>query len=187
MSTHPAPLLLLTGERGIGKTTVCSALRDLVAARGCRCGGFFTRRDLDSSGATCGLVLEEAGGGARHRLAATREDHGGPRVGPFSMDPAVLTLGVYLARFAFEANLDLVFLDEIGPLELTQGLGFAPVIPLVAEHPRAAVILAVRPALVEAVAGRLTPRIARVETVTRRNRDLLPRRLGEEILAASTG
>lgn len=74
--------------------------------------------------------------------------------------------------------------QQIGPLELAQGLGFAPAIPFVAGHSRVAVILVVRPALVEAAAGRLAPRVARVEIVTRENRDILPRRLGEEILAA---
>ncbi len=184
MSASPAPLLLLTGERRIGKSTVCSTLRDFVARRGLRCGGFLTRRDIDDSGATLGLSIEEAATGVCRRLAATREDLGGPRVGSFSMDAAMLALGVQVARSAFAANLDLVFLDEIGPLELVQGLGFAPAIPLVADYPRPAVILVVRPALVEAAARQLTPRVARVEIVTRENRDLLPRRLGEEILAA---
>jgi nucleoside-triphosphatase THEP1 len=182
MSASPAPLVLLTGERGIGKSTVCSTLRDFVAGRGFRCGGFLTRRNLDNAGATCGLSLDDVATGACHRLAATREDLGGPRVGPFSMDAAMLALGVQLARSAFDANLDIVFLDEIGPLELAQGLGFAPAIPFIAGHPRVAVILVVRPALVEAAAGQLAPRVARVEIVTRENRDLLPRRLGEEIL-----
>jgi nucleoside-triphosphatase THEP1 len=184
VSASPAPLILLTGERGIGKSTVCSTLRDFVARRGVRCGGFLTRRDLDDAGATCGLSLEEAATGACHRLAATREELRGPRVGPFSMDAAMLALGVQLARSAFDANLDLVFLDEIGPLELVQGLGFAPAIPLVAAHPRAAVILTLRPTLVVAAASRLAPRVARVEIVTQETRDVLPRRLGEEILAA---
>jgi len=184
MSASPAPLILLTGERGSGKSTVCSTVRDFIAGSGFRCGGFLTRRDLDDAGATYGLSLEDVAAGACHRLAATRENLGGPRVGPFSMDAAMLALGVQLAHSAFDANLDIVFLDEIGPLELAQGLGFAPTIPLVARHPRVAVILAVRPALVEAAAGRLAPRVARVEIVTRENRDLLPRRLGEEILAA---
>jgi nucleoside-triphosphatase THEP1 len=184
MSASPAPLILLTGERGIGKSTVCSTLRDFVARRGVRCGGFLTRRDLDDTGATCGLSLEEAATGACHRLAAIREDLGGPRIGPFSMDAAILALGVQLARSAFDANLDVVFLDEIGPLELGQGLGFAPAIPLVATHPRAAVILTLRPALVAAAARRLAPRVARVEIVTQETRDGLPRRLGEEVLAA---
>ena len=184
MSASPAPLILLTGERGSGKSTVCSTLRDFVAGRGLGCGGFLTRRDFDDAGTTCGLSIENVATGEGHRLAATRENLGGPRIGPFSMDAAMLALGVQLARSAFDANLDLVFLDEIGPLELAQGLGFAPAIPLVARHPRVAVILVVRPALVEAAAGQLAPRVGRVEIVTRENRDLLPRRLGEEILAA---
>jgi nucleoside-triphosphatase THEP1 len=187
VSASAAPIILLTGERGIGKTTVCSALRDFIARRGLRCGGFLTRRDLDDSGATCGLSLEEAATGVCRRLAATREDLGGPRVGPFSMDPAMLALGEQLARSAFDRNLDLVFLDEIGPLELAQGLGFAPAIPLIADHPRAAVIVVLRPTLVEAAARQFAPRIARVEVVTRENRDLLPRSLGEGILAALSG
>lgn len=184
VSASPAPLILLTGERGIGKSTVCGALRDFVVGRGVRCGGFLTRRDFDDTGATTGLSLEEAATGACHRLAATREDLGGPRIGPFSMDAAMLALGVHLARSAFDANLDLVFLDEIGPLELAQGLGFAPAIPLAAAHPRAAVILTLRPTLVAAATSRLAPRIARVEIVTQETRDVLPQLLGEEILAA---
>jgi nucleoside-triphosphatase THEP1 len=187
MSASPAPLILLTGERGSGKSTVCSTVRDFVARRGVHCGGFLTHRNLDDTGTTCGLSLEEVATGASHRLAATRENLGGPRIGPFSMDAAMLALGVQLARSAFEANLDLVFLDEIGPLELAQGLGFASAIPLVARHPRVAVILTVRPTLVEVAAEQLAPRIAHVEIVTRENRDLLPRRLGEEFLGAIPG
>lgn len=184
MKASPAPLILLTGERGIGKSAVCSMLLALAAARGLRCGGFLTRRDLDEFGVTCGLSLEEAATGACHRLAATHEDLGGPRIGQYSMDEASLALGVQLVRSAFAANLDLVIIDEIGPLELRSGLGFAPVIPLIAAHPRTAVAVVVRPGLVDLAARRCALRIAGVETVTRENRDVLPLRLMEEILAA---
>ncbi len=187
------PLILLTGEVGVGKSQLCSALCSLAAGRGIRCGGFLTRRDRDESGATLGLWLVEVSApgrpigapnaadgvlphpaGAQHRLAATGRDLGGPRVGPFSMDATVLALGIRAARAAFDTGADLVIIDEIGPLELTFGLGFAPLIPQIARHPRSAVVAVVRPSLVEALAERCAPRTSRVFEVTHANRDLLP-------------
>jgi nucleoside-triphosphatase THEP1 len=184
MNASPAPLIVLTGERGVGKSTVCSTLRHLALTRRARCGGFLTRRDFDDSGATVGLTLEAAADGLCHRLAAAHADLGGPRIGPFSMDKAILDWGTQLARSAFAAQVDLVFLDEIGPLELEQGLGFAPAIPLIAAHPRTAVLLVVRPALVEVAARQIARRIDRIEIVSRENRDVLAGGLDKELFAA---
>ena len=185
MSAAAAPFLVLTGERGVGKSHVCSALRDLAAARGVRCGGFLTRRDLDESGGTSGLSLEEVATAARHRLGATGEDLGGPRVGPFSMDDTIVALGIRLVRASLAARVDLVIIDEIGPLELTQGLGFAPLIPLIAQHPRSAVVVVARPSLVDALRWRCAARVSRVETVTCANRDSLPPLLWAQLWATS--
>jgi nucleoside-triphosphatase len=186
MPAIPAPLVILTGKRGVGKSTVCARVRSLVVAQGFSCGGLLTWRDLDASGATIGLFIEDAATGVCRRLASTREDLGGPRVGPFSMDETALAHGVELVRAALAANPGPVFLDELGPLELERGLGLAPTIPLATMHPRAAVILVVRPALVQAAVRQLAPRLSRVENVTRENRDLLPRRLAAELLASGS-
>ena len=159
--------ILLTGRRGVGKTTVCQAVAELARRRGYRPGGVITpalyacpepvlsracpersrrvegRSRRDSRGAKVGFEAVDVGSGERWPLARTDQELGGPRVGPYSFDSAGLARALRVLRRAATAGTgatnrrnsavpcDLLMVDEIGPLELEQGEGFAPILDLV--------------------------------------------------------
>jgi nucleoside-triphosphatase THEP1 len=74
-----------------------------------------------------GQALRQGSGqGSGHRRELS-----GPRVGPYSFDPAGLARALRVLRRAATAGCDLLMVDEIGPLELEQGQGFAPILDLI--------------------------------------------------------
>jgi len=158
--------ILLTGRRGVGKTTVCQAVAELARRRGYRPGGMITpalyadpepsrrarpepfdftqdrhSRRACSAGRGLGMGNGEwtkvgfeavdVGSGERWPLAHTDQKTGGPRVGPYNFDPAALARALKVLERAISAGCDLFMMDEIGPLELEQGKGFAPILDLI--------------------------------------------------------
>jgi nucleoside-triphosphatase THEP1 len=131
----------------VGKTTVCQAVAELARRRGYRPGGVITpaiyacpeQSRRDSHGTKVGFEAVDVGSGERWPLARTdpstssghRRDLGGPQVGPYSFDPAALAKALRVLRRAATAGCDLFVVDEIGPLELEQGQGFAPILDLI--------------------------------------------------------
>jgi nucleoside-triphosphatase THEP1 len=138
-----------------------------------------------------------------------RRELGGPRVGPYSFDPAGLARALRVLERAVSAGCDLLMVDEIGPLELEQGKGFAPILDsahwrssrtvrlsspepsfatpeensedsLSGERPMHTLIV-VRPALVEKLRQRLGRVAFVVFNVTEENRDELPLRIVEAL------
>lgn len=198
-ATSPVPLLLLAGERGAGKTTCCLRVAHLAREQGWRTGGFVTRTEILRSGAALDLppsVVEPNGSpspdvrlhlvdlasGEERTLGgagAGRPDApDGPRVGRFRMDAAVFAWGIDRTRRAAAEGCDLLILDEIGPLELDQRLGFAPLLDdLIAARGRVdgpARLIAVRAWLAEPLRALFDPRPAALVRLDATNRDLLP-------------
>jgi nucleoside-triphosphatase THEP1 len=122
--------VLLTGRRGVGKTTVCQAVAELARHRGYRPGGVITPALSNSHGVKVGFEAVDVGSGERWPLARTDLELGGPRVGPYRLDPTGLARALRVLRRASYAGCDLFMVDEIGPLELEQGEGFAPILDL---------------------------------------------------------
>jgi len=120
----------------VGKTTVCQAVADLTRRRGYRPGGVITPALYSSHGAKLGFEAVDVGSGERWPLARTDQETGGPRVGPYSLDPAGLARALKVLERAISAGCDLLMVDEIGPLELEQGEGFAPILDLLRSSPR---------------------------------------------------
>ena len=150
--SSPTRTVLLTGARGIGKTTACLRLRSRALAAGMSCGGFLTIPVHDREGRRLGLDLLDATTGNRRRLASCRHDLGGPRVGPYRMKAETFEWGLQQARSALDRTA-LLFFDEIGPLELEHDQGFAPLRELLAARTASALVVVVRPSLVEAIAA----------------------------------
>jgi nucleoside-triphosphatase THEP1 len=168
--------LLLTGKRGAGKTTACLRLRARALAAGLSCGGFLTIPVLEPGGRRLGLDLLDAANGERRWLASCIQDLGGPRIGPYAMRSTTLDWGIERARRGC-GRTDLLFLDEIGPLEVEHGHGFAPLRELLATRAKGASLLVVRPSLVERVAAEWGPPGAQVLELTASNRHGAPAEL----------
>ena len=209
---HHNQTILLTGRRGVGKTTVCQAVAELARRRGYRPGGVITpalhacpelvlsracpehgRRACpeqsrrDSHGAKIGFEAVDVGCGERWPLARTDQELGGPRVGPYSLDPAALARALKVLRRAATAETgatvpcDLLILDEIGPLELEQGEGFAPILDLLPLEGPTHTLIVVRPAFLDQLLLYLRDTECTVFNVTEGNRDEMPTRIVEEL------
>jgi len=186
------PTILLTGGRGVGKTTVCQAVAELARQRGYRPGGVVTPALYDDHGVKVGLEAMDVSSGERWLLARTDPSPGsghrresGPRVGPYSFDPAALARALKVLRKAATTECDLLMVDEIGPLELEQGEGFAPVLDLLPPGMPTHILIVVRPELLDALRLRLRSTSPTVFNVTRENRDALPRQIIEELWGRS--
>jgi len=170
-------IVLLTGERGTGKTTACRRLVELGRQRGLRPGGILAPARFDAAGVKDGITLVDVAGGEERLQGSTVRDLGGPTVGPFFMDAGVLEWGVATVARGVEAHLDLLIVDEIGPLELWRDGGFAPLLAVARQHAGLNWLLVVRPELVAELECRLAPIPAAVYTLSHACRDEAPAEL----------
>jgi nucleoside-triphosphatase THEP1 len=192
--------VLLTGRRGVGKTTVCQAVAELARRRGYRPGGVITpalyacpeprRRACPADWelgignwelTKVGFEALDVGSGQRWPLARTDQELGGPQVGPYSLDPTALARALEVLKRAATAGYDLFMVDEIGPLELEQGEGFAPILDLLPVKGPTNTLIVVRPALLDPLRLRLRDTESAVFSVTEENRDELPLRIVEKL------
>jgi nucleoside-triphosphatase THEP1 len=187
--------VILTGDRGTGKTTLCLGL----AASSPRFRGLVSVPLLDDGGARVGFAARNLATGEQWVLGRSDTDLGGPRYGRFSFSSGGIARAIDCLRgilassaagagagaavgAAAAAGADasggategpIVVVDEIGPLEIERGEGLAPVLPLLATA--GDLLLVVRPSLVGRVEA-LVPRHRReVLVVTPENRDTLAR------------
>jgi nucleoside-triphosphatase THEP1 len=221
MEKHCSRVVLLTGKRGVGKTTVCQAVAELARRQGYRPGGVITpalyacpeqgpRAYPEQGRRACqgikvGFGAVDVGSGERWPLAHTDpstilrqgsghgREPGCPRVGPYSFDPDGLARALEVLIRAATTGCDLLMVDEIGPLELEQGEGFAPILGLLPVEGPTHTLIVVRPALLDQLLRHwreTSPVLSTVEgfaaplkvfSVTEENRDELPRRIVEEL------
>lgn len=102
-------------------------------------------------------------------------------MGSYSFDPAGLARALGVLRRAATAGCDLLVVDEIGPLELEQGQGFAPVLDLLPVEGPTHTLIVVRLALLDQLLLHLRMQSLQVFSVTEENRDELPLRIVEEL------
>ncbi len=165
-----APVILLTGRPGVGKTT---ALRRIVAGLGERAGGFYTR-EVRASGRRTGFELVTLDG--KRALLATADagiELGHPvSFGRYRVDlEAIDAVGVPALLDALRQGL-VVVVDEIGPMEI-RSLRFREAILEILEGDVAVVgTIYGRP---QPFADRVKAHLrVRVREITVENRDALP-------------
>lgn len=157
-------LLLVTGERGVGKTTLCHRTVALARGSGYTCAGLLT---LSVAGGDQREVVDIRSGQTR-RLTTTAG--AGITQGRYTFDPEVLVWGAQVLARALPC--DLLVIDEVGPLEIERQQGWAVALKLLRGNSFRLALVVVRPELLAQVRERLhRPRVVRV---TARNRDRLP-------------
>jgi nucleoside-triphosphatase THEP1 len=167
LSTAPAPVFILTGAQGIGKTTRLVEVVRLLREDGIEPCGFLSTVSLDGE-TRAGYDLHILSGGSPFPLARRRgsgESPGtgrptravpaseAPSAGPFAFFEDAIEAGRAELPRASARPGALVIVDEVGPLEM-MGQGWTPaLLPLVIArtHP---LILVVRPSLVMEVCRR---------------------------------
>jgi nucleoside-triphosphatase len=112
----PTRILLLTGNPGVGKTTVLTKTVDALRAEGCTVGGMISR-EVREGGARVGFEIMDLTSGRRGWLAHVNQKSG-PQVSRYRVNIEDLSgIGAEAILVAVK-NCDVVAVDEIGPMEL---------------------------------------------------------------------
>ena len=200
-----APLYVLTGERGAGKSTVCARVAQEAARLGLAVAGILTERSHSAEPGAARTVTDLRTGESRpfgfqdRRPEPTNPHTAGDVRSP--VDNAATLTGATAApvdatvasdpltpgwRFDSEvfawANqalagsvpCDLLVVDEIGPLELHGGRGWAGALEVLSATGYRAALVVCRPELIAQLQKRLSPHSLEIFEVTPETRDLLP-------------
>lgn len=175
-------IVLVSGDRRAGKTTLLLAAREAAQAVNLSVGGMLSIARFED-GEKIGIDVMNAASGERRSLAVFASEPGGPiHAGHYSFDPAGMAAGFDYARAGHTADLFIV--DELGPLELRRGEGWAPVLPMIRAREFGVALVVVRPELLDAARAALDlPADVPVIVVTPENRARLIARLNAWIAA----
>jgi len=171
-------LALVTGDIEVGKTTVVGRVVELARSRGYVCAGLWSPAHV-VDGHKAGIQAVDLDSGERRLLAQLATEGTEMQIGRYVFDPIVLAWANDVLEKAIVAQPDLLVIDEIGPLELEQGGGLAPVLEHLASGrvPRALVV--VRAWLLDAFQARLPGALMATFVVEAKTRRSLPARLVE--------
>jgi nucleoside-triphosphatase THEP1 len=134
-------VIVVTGEIGIGKTTICQKVLALARNSGFSYGGIITRKMPGDT-----LSVEDIASGAMATLAIPGDKYGGPLVPRFTFDPAGIAFG--LRAIESGSTADILFVDELGILE-TMGQGFIKTFDIISRVRPENSILVIREELLE--------------------------------------
>lgn len=170
--------LLIEARPGAGKTTALRRVADLLRARGVRVGGVLTD-ELRTGRQRVGFSVTALATGEQGTLAHV----GLPssvRVGRYGVD---LEGFARIALPELCSEVDVMLIDEVGKMELACSPFRAAVHELFdGETPVAATVHAFRDPFTDALKARSDLELLRL---TRENRDGLPRRIAELLLASA--
>lgn len=175
-------ILLLTGPIGSGKSTVAARLVALATARGLRCDGLLCHAHVDEEGRKVGIDGLRLGTGERRHLADRDLSRPGVRFGTWRFEPGAMEWSLQVVMDAIGARPDLLVVDEIGPMELLEGRGLAPVIPELRAGKARLTIMLVRVGFLPDLLAQLAGCALKVYEVTPESRDALPEQIAAEWL-----
>ncbi len=161
-------VIVLTGAIGIGKTTVCQKLIEILQARGDTCGGILTRKAEDK-----GITIEDIQSGEKETLASISKVYQGPRTARYYFNPE----GIDFGNRAIDkgTSVAVLVIDEIGQLEL-RGEGFTGALEILKSGKVESCILVIRKELLSAFQTWF-PTVPLVIETTVDNRNNLPQRI----------
>jgi nucleoside-triphosphatase THEP1 len=119
-----ARAVILTGERGAGKTTLCLDL----ARKHPRFRGIVSPAIYDAEGRKVGFSCLCLATGEKWDLGRSDSDLDGPRYGKYCFSARGLARAIACAEAALAQPGGVTVIDEIGPLELENGGGLAPLL-----------------------------------------------------------
>lgn len=170
--------ILLTGPVHEGKTTACWKAIPGMRAAGCKVAGFVSPPLLNAAGSKVGIEMMDLTTGQHQTFARLAGPNEAATVGVYRMSDEAIEWARRTLAAALLANADWVVIDEIGPLELHEGGGFAFALEPLADPlriPNAIVI--VRDTLANELAERLGRTDIVVVRVSVQNRSRVPAQL----------
>jgi nucleoside-triphosphatase len=170
-------IVLITGERQVGKTTACLRAVTLMRQADLEVSGLVTTRTGCHA-----LSVRELHTGAVYPLTLPFEDSTDRPLMNFRMDPEAMARSETSLARAFPT--DVVVIDELGPLEFRRGEGWTEAFDYLRQGKYHLGILVVRPELLVAGVRRLPMDVYTVVRVTPANRDRVPMTVAEMAKAA---
>lgn len=145
-------LLILTGGRGAGKTTLCQFLANRARAAGWDVAGVLSPAQVEE-GSKTGILLKDPRRGEIQPLARLAlPGEVSPTGLRWIFDPAALAWGNELLAAA--TPCDLLVVDELGPLELVRGEGWQAGIAALDSGAFRLALAVIRPELLDAARAR---------------------------------
>ena len=116
-------ILVISGWRGVGKTTLCQRLVEAARAKGLDVAGLLSPARFEA-GQKTGIEVEDLRTRERRLLASLLpgELHGS-RLGPWTFDDELFAWGNQVLLSVVPC--DLLVIDELGPLEFDAGQGWS--------------------------------------------------------------
>jgi nucleoside-triphosphatase len=171
-------VLLLTGNPGVGKTTVLTKTVDTLKMKGLRVGGMLSR-EARTGGTRVGFEILDLSSG-RHGWLAHVNQKTGPQVGKYHVNLNDLELiGAKAIADAVE-NCDVITIDEIGPMELFSEK-FKKAVRKALESPKPVLAVVHWKAADKLINEAKKREDAALFTVTQENRDKLPETITKKI------
>ena len=163
-------IVLLSGPSGCGKTTLCRRIASLARTQGLAVAGVITPPRFQGEG-KIGMDVEDVSSGLRRPLAERSGGSDGPCTGAWHFHAAALAWGAAMLQQA--TPCDVLIVDELGPLELERGEGWASALEVLRGGGYRLALVVVRPELVARLRHLLEELVPMTLTVTRENQDTL--------------
>jgi len=170
-------VIVITGAIGIGKTTVCRKLIEIIRNHGYTCGGILTYKTADE-----GIIVEDIQTSEGEILASINNVYNGPRTQKYFFNPEGIDFGIRAINKGESSAILLI--DEIGQLEL-RGEGFVKVTELIKASKVTDCILVIRNELLPAFLPQL-PTTPLVFETTINNRNQLPQEISSVLLKSNS-
>jgi nucleoside-triphosphatase len=168
-------IVLLTGESGCGKTTLCTRVVAALKSRGVNVAGVLTLpRFAAQRGEKIGMDVENVRTGERVALAERVAVGKGTANLAWKFDDAGLARGTQILRDA--TPCDMLVVDELGPLELIHNEGWIVALDILEAGRYRAALVVVRPSLLESFQAHVKLQVT-FETITPANREELAKHI----------
>ncbi len=159
-------IILLSGPRQVGKSILCQKLIALLRQNHTNVAGLLTTHTGPHD-----LEVYEIHSGERYGITLPFGDGVNAELGRFRMDAPALARG--LTSLVRALPVDVLVVDELGPLEFKLGRGWLPVLAMLKADCCRAAVLVVRPELLPDAIAQLPGLLVIVVSVTLENRDAI--------------
>ena len=163
-------IVVISGPAGCCKTALCLRVAEAARARGLLVRGIVSPPRLVGEVKT-GIDVLDLHSGERRPLAESGVETNGPATTKWRFDAEALAWGTEVLHRSVPC--DLLVIDELGPLELLHGAGWAGAVDLLRTGGYRWALVVVRPRLVERFLEMVPPRHTTVVSVTQDSQDEL--------------
>ena len=168
-------ITIITGDRGIGKTTFLLKKSNIQTNEINTVYGILTPPIFDNRGIKIGFSALDLSNNKRWELARTDIKLQGSYYGPFNFSSKGFERANNIIIDALKQGISPIFLDEVGPLELSKKSGFYPSLSHIEKMKDSQdLFIVIRPELIPEYVKRVIPTEKyRIITVNKENRDQL--------------